>query len=196
LPLLVREDHSPGLFNRADYAALHGVVPVIPHVGYCPPRGRVVEAVGHDREPSLCAPYPPCALRNSCWCDSTGSPWRPGSLDDEGPRLLGPISHNPPGGRTGCFRRKAITVRPGRARPGIREMSQMRRTNFDKLLGWIGTGLGVALLTVHGHPPVGQVLGGGLARTARAHLDQTPGMITGILTSTTWKRHARSRPAT
>jgi hypothetical protein len=29
-------------------------------------------------------------------------------------------------------------------------MSQMRRTTFDKLLGWIGTGLGVALLIVGG----------------------------------------------
>jgi hypothetical protein len=29
-------------------------------------------------------------------------------------------------------------------------MSQMRRTNFDKLLGWIGTGLGVALLVAGG----------------------------------------------
>jgi hypothetical protein len=29
-------------------------------------------------------------------------------------------------------------------------MSQMRRTTFDKLLGWIGTGLGVALLVVGG----------------------------------------------
>src|SRR6201996_1835905 len=35
-------------------------------------------------------------------------------------------------------------------RPGIREMSQMRRTTFDKLLGWIGTSLGVALLVVGG----------------------------------------------
>jgi hypothetical protein len=29
-------------------------------------------------------------------------------------------------------------------------MFQMRRTNFDKLLGWIGTGLGVALLVAGG----------------------------------------------
>src|ERR1700760_3710241 len=29
-------------------------------------------------------------------------------------------------------------------------MAQMRRTTFDKLLGWIGTGLGVALLIVGG----------------------------------------------
>jgi len=29
-------------------------------------------------------------------------------------------------------------------------MSQMRRTSFDKLLGWIGTGLGVALLVAGG----------------------------------------------
>src|SRR6202000_2328770 len=29
-------------------------------------------------------------------------------------------------------------------------MSQMRRTTFDKLLGWAGTGLGVALLAVGG----------------------------------------------
>src|SRR5579863_8468113 len=29
-------------------------------------------------------------------------------------------------------------------------MSQMRRTTFDKLLGWIGTGLGVALLIAGG----------------------------------------------
>src|ERR1700721_492825 len=36
------------------------------------------------------------------------------------------------------------------ARPEIREMFQMRRTTFDKLLGWIGTGVGVALLVVGG----------------------------------------------
>src|SRR6202035_5273886 len=36
------------------------------------------------------------------------------------------------------------------ARPEIREMFQMRRTTFDKLLGWIGSGLGVALLVVGG----------------------------------------------
>src|SRR3984957_8268264 len=36
------------------------------------------------------------------------------------------------------------------ARPEIREMFQMRRTTFDKLLGWIGTGLGVALLIAGG----------------------------------------------
>ena len=29
-------------------------------------------------------------------------------------------------------------------------MSQMRRTTFDKLLGWIGTSLGIALLVVGG----------------------------------------------
>src|SRR5487761_38887 len=29
-------------------------------------------------------------------------------------------------------------------------MFQMRRTTFDKLLGWIGTGVGVALLVVGG----------------------------------------------
>jgi hypothetical protein len=36
------------------------------------------------------------------------------------------------------------------ARPEIREMFQMRRTTFDKLLGWIGTSLGVALLIAGG----------------------------------------------
>jgi hypothetical protein len=35
-------------------------------------------------------------------------------------------------------------------RPIVREMFQMRRTTFDKLLGWIGSGLGVALLAVGG----------------------------------------------
>ncbi len=35
-------------------------------------------------------------------------------------------------------------------RPIVREMFQMRRTTFDKLLGWIGAGLGVALLAVGG----------------------------------------------
>jgi hypothetical protein len=35
-------------------------------------------------------------------------------------------------------------------RPVVREMFQMRRTTFDKLLGWIGAGLGVALLAVGG----------------------------------------------
>jgi hypothetical protein len=35
-------------------------------------------------------------------------------------------------------------------RPIVREMFQMRRTTFDKLLGWIGAGLGVALLVVGG----------------------------------------------
>jgi hypothetical protein len=34
--------------------------------------------------------------------------------------------------------------------PIVREMFQMRRTTFDKLLGWIGSGLGVALLAVGG----------------------------------------------
>src|SRR5215472_296762 len=34
--------------------------------------------------------------------------------------------------------------------PLVREMFQMRRTTFDKLLGWIGTGLGVVLLAVGG----------------------------------------------
>ena len=36
------------------------------------------------------------------------------------------------------------------ARPEIREMFQMRRTTFDKLLGWIGTSLGVGLLIAGG----------------------------------------------
>src|SRR6202000_3117504 len=36
------------------------------------------------------------------------------------------------------------------ARPEIREMFQMRRTTFDKLLGWIGTSLGVVLLIAGG----------------------------------------------
>jgi len=35
-------------------------------------------------------------------------------------------------------------------RPIVREMFQMRRTTFDKLLGWIGAGLGVALLAAGG----------------------------------------------
>ena len=35
-------------------------------------------------------------------------------------------------------------------RPVVREMFQMRRTTFDKLLGWIGAGLGVALLAAGG----------------------------------------------
>ena len=35
-------------------------------------------------------------------------------------------------------------------RPEVREMFQMRRTTFDKLLGWIGAGLGVVLLAVGG----------------------------------------------
>ena len=35
-------------------------------------------------------------------------------------------------------------------RPKAREMFQMRRTTFDKLLGWIGAGLGVALLAAGG----------------------------------------------
>jgi hypothetical protein len=35
-------------------------------------------------------------------------------------------------------------------RPLVREMFQMRRTTFDKLLGWIGAGLGVALLAAGG----------------------------------------------
>jgi hypothetical protein len=35
-------------------------------------------------------------------------------------------------------------------RPLVREMFQMRRTTFDKLLGWIGTSLGVALLAIGG----------------------------------------------
>src|SRR5215831_17918657 len=35
-------------------------------------------------------------------------------------------------------------------RPLVREMFQMRRTTFDKLLGWIGTSLGVALLAMAG----------------------------------------------
>src|SRR5579863_6167206 len=40
--------------------------------------------------------------------------------------------------------------RAPKTRPGVREMFQMRRTTFDKLLGWIGAGLGVALLAVGG----------------------------------------------
>src|ERR1700727_2389707 len=35
-------------------------------------------------------------------------------------------------------------------RPAVREMFQMRHTTFDKLLGWIGAGLGVALLLAGG----------------------------------------------
>jgi hypothetical protein len=35
-------------------------------------------------------------------------------------------------------------------RPEAREMFQMRRTTFDKLLGWIGAGLGVVLLAAGG----------------------------------------------
>jgi hypothetical protein len=35
-------------------------------------------------------------------------------------------------------------------RPIAREMFQMRRTTFDKLLGWVGAGLGVVLLAAGG----------------------------------------------
>src|SRR5579864_886320 len=37
-----------------------------------------------------------------------------------------------------------------KARREFREMYQMRRTSFDKLLGWIGTGLGAVLLIAGG----------------------------------------------
>ncbi len=47
---MVCEGHSPGVFQRAGHAALDGVVAVVPHLGYGLAGGRVVVAVGHDRE--------------------------------------------------------------------------------------------------------------------------------------------------
>jgi hypothetical protein len=47
---MVREGHSPGLFNRAGHSAPDGVIAVIPHLGHRLPRGRVVEAIRHDHE--------------------------------------------------------------------------------------------------------------------------------------------------
>src|ERR1700739_2846788 len=35
-------------------------------------------------------------------------------------------------------------------RPVVRQMSQMRRTTFDKILGWAGTTLGIVLLAAGG----------------------------------------------
>lgn len=48
--IVVRETHAPGRFDRACHSALDGVIAGIPHLGYCLPRGCIVEDVGNYHE--------------------------------------------------------------------------------------------------------------------------------------------------
>ena len=63
LSLVVREGHSPVPLTARTMPRLTRVIPVIPHLGYRLPRGRVIVAVGHDRE-SLYARLHRLALRD------------------------------------------------------------------------------------------------------------------------------------